>query len=361
MGRVHGGTPTTGRPNLTAVTPALIGVLVLAVIPACTLDSALPGSPGSPGTTTPPGSGGVSMEGRAPLSGVRTEQDLARRPAITVKISNTADAHPHRGLGNADIVFVEPITTGTTRLAAIFHSRLPAEIGPVRSLRPMDSALIGPTKGVIANTMADKWVLEYMDRSSGLANLGTLRVPPGTYKIDRRRRAPNHVFAQPAKLLALTDRKTAPTPYFAYSPDAAQSTAQRQGKKAASVSIGYGGPASATWKYDARTRRWLRAEKWSRHLLENGTQVAADNVIVLKAARDTTFAQARPSMTILDLFDASGDLQLFTGDKVINGRWSKGAIPDPFKFTTTDGKPLLLTPGTTWIECALTQMPVVTK
>jgi hypothetical protein len=86
--------------------------------------------------------GPTRMVGRAPLTGLPTAEDLDR-PAVTVKISNTPDAHPQRGLADADIVFVEPITGGTTRLAATFHSKLPAPLGPVRSLRPMDAALIG--------------------------------------------------------------------------------------------------------------------------------------------------------------------------------------------------------------------------
>jgi len=351
---------TTGGRVVLAV--ILVGLIVLGLAGAADLwggDSDRPS--GTPATRpTLPGDGAVSMDGRAPLTGVPVK-DALDRPAITVKISNTPNAHPHRGLGDADIVFVEPITGATTRLAAIFHSRLPAQAGPVRSLRPMDAALIGPTKGIIANTMADKWVLEYVDKVADLENLGTLRVPAGTYALDDTRRAPNHVFARPAKLLALTDRTKPPAPYFDYAAGIDQSTAQRSGQPARSVTVAYGGSVTATWTYDARTGRWLRAEKWSPHLIENGGQVTADNVIVLTAARDTSFAKAKPAMTILDVFDASGTLKVFTGDKVISGRWSKGDVNEPFTFTTADGKPLLLTPGTTWVECALTDMAVFTE
>jgi hypothetical protein len=321
---------------------------------------ASPGPAPTPVSPTVTESGAVSMTGRAPLTGVLTK-DALKRPAVTVKISNTPDAHPHRGLAEADLVFVEPITGATTRLAAIFHSKLPAQVGPVRSLRPMDAALIGPTKGIIASTMADRWVLDYLDKTADLANLGSLRVPSGTYALDDSRRSPNHVFARPAKLLPLTDRTEPPAPYFSYAPDLVRSTAQRSGADARSVTVAYGGSATATWMYDARTRRWSRAEKWSRHLIENGGQVAADNVIVLTAARDTSFARAKPSMTILDVFDASGPLKVFTGGKTVNGRWTKTTANAPFSFTTTDGGPLLLTPGTTWIECALTDTPVTVK
>jgi hypothetical protein len=297
------------------------------------------------------------MAGRAPLTGLPTKDPL-KRPAVTVKISNTPDAHPQRGLADADIVFVEPITAGTTRLAAIFHSKLPAQVGPVRSLRPMDAAVIGPTKGIIADTMAARWVLDYVDRAADVDDLGTMRVPAGTYRLDDTRRAPNHVFARPSALLELSERTAPPAPYFSYASGLPQSTAQRTGAQASSVTIGYGGTSTATWAYDRASHRWTRAEKWAPHLIENGGQVAADNVVVLTARRDTSFAKAKPAMTILDVFDASGTLKLVTGGRVVAGRWSKGGVDEPFKFTTADGKPLLLTPGTTWVECALTTMAV---
>lgn len=340
-----------------ALAAAVAGVVVVGAGGAYIRWSGGSNEPSAPGQTGPAAGGAVSMEGRAPLTGVLTGRALDH-PAVTVKISNTPDAHPQRGLGGADIVFVEPITGATTRLAAIFHSKRPDQVGPVRSLRPMDAPLIGPTRGVVANTMAAGWVLDYVDDVADLANLGTMRVPRGTYLLDDSRRAPNHVFAQPDKLLALTDRTAPPRPYFSYSADVEQSTAQRDGRHAGSVTVGYGGSATATWTYQAGSGRWLRAEKWSAHLLEEGGQVSADNVIVLRAKRDTSFAQAEASMTILDLIDASGSLRLFTGDKVVSGRWSKGDVNQPFTFTTEDGTALLLTPGTTWVECVLTDMTV---
>jgi hypothetical protein len=222
----------------------------------------------------------------------------------------------------------------------------------------MDAALIGPTRGVVADTMADGWVLAYFDQVADVDNLGTLIVPRATYRLDPRRRAPNHVFAQPAKLLSLTKRTAAPAPYFSYAPAIGQSTAHRLGTNATSVTIAYGGPATATWTYRPQTKRWTRTEQWSPHRLEGGAQVTADNVLVLRAVPDRGFPQARGSMTILDLTDTSGPLQLFTAGKVVTGRWTKAGVNDPFTFTDQTGKPLLLTPGTTWIECALTTMTI---
>jgi hypothetical protein len=335
----------------------LAGLAAVLILGGCSqLNANTPDeSPTPTPAPTTPSDGAISMAGRAPLTGVPVKE-VPKRPALAVKISNTSDAHPQRGLGDADLVFVEPITGSTTRLAAVFQSRMPAQIGPVRSLRPTDAALLGPTRGVVADTMADRWVLTYFDKVTDVDDRGTLVVPPNTYRIDPRRRAPNHVFVQTAKLLTLTKR-TAPAPYFSYAPDIAKSSA-RLGTPATSVRIGYGGPSTATWTYQAKTKRWTRAEQWAPHMVEGGGQVAADNVLVLRAAPDHSFQQARKSMSILDFTDTSGQLQLFTGGKVVTGRWTKAGVNDPFTFTGPDGKRLLLTPGTTWVECALTSMAV---
>lgn len=316
----------------------------------------------TPTPTTTPGTppGQLDMAGRAPLTGLPAVGDLAR-PSVAVKVSNTPDAHPHRGLADADIVFVEPIAGATTRLAAIFHSRLPATAGPVRSLRPMDAPLVGPTAGVLANTMAAPWVLEYVDATADVANLGTMRVPRGTYLIDTARAAPNHVFARPSVLLTQTTRTEPPAPYFDYAHGPSQSSAALDGRPASSVTVGYGGSSTATWDYDPVDGLWRRSEEWSPHLLESGEQVAATNVMVLRTGRDWTLPQAGPEMTVLDLIDASGTLELFTGDAVVSGRWSKAGVNEPFRFTTDDGAPLLLAPGTTWVEAALDSMSVTIR
>src|SRR5688500_7523910 len=96
-----GEVPALGRRVLGRV---VLGGLALALAAAgCTFDS----RSGDEASVTPSGpvvDGGVNMTGRAPLTGVPSKNAL-NRPAITVKISNTRDAHPHRGLAEADLVF----------------------------------------------------------------------------------------------------------------------------------------------------------------------------------------------------------------------------------------------------------------
>jgi hypothetical protein len=61
---------------------------------------------------------------------------------LAVKIYDTAQAHPQAGLEDADIVYIEQVEGGLTRLAAIFSSTIPKVVGPVRSARISDIEIL---------------------------------------------------------------------------------------------------------------------------------------------------------------------------------------------------------------------------
>ena len=63
-------------------------------------------------------------------------------PLLAVKIDDTTAAHPQVGLGAADVVYIEQVEGGLTRLAAIFTDKVPALIGPVRSARISDIEIL---------------------------------------------------------------------------------------------------------------------------------------------------------------------------------------------------------------------------
>lgn len=79
--------------------------------------------------------------GASPLSG---RPGGAGKPVLVVKIDNTRAAQPHAGLQAADIVYVEEVEWGLTRLAAVFSSKIPDEVGPVRSARISDIDIMAP-------------------------------------------------------------------------------------------------------------------------------------------------------------------------------------------------------------------------
>src|SRR5436305_153915 len=74
-----------------------------------------------------------------------------RRPhGCALPIQNSIDARPQTGLTAADVVWEQVVEGGITRFVAVYHSKLPPEIGPVRSVRPMDPAIAAPLHGLLA-------------------------------------------------------------------------------------------------------------------------------------------------------------------------------------------------------------------
>ena len=50
-------------------------------------------------------------------------------PVLFVKIDDTPPAHPQIGLNKADVVYIEQVEGGLTRLAAVFSNQLPPSFG----------------------------------------------------------------------------------------------------------------------------------------------------------------------------------------------------------------------------------------
>jgi len=63
-------------------------------------------------------------------------------PVLVVKIDDTTQAHPQIGLEDADVVYIEQVEGGLTRLAAVFSSVIPQRVGPVRSARISDLDIV---------------------------------------------------------------------------------------------------------------------------------------------------------------------------------------------------------------------------
>src|SRR3954468_17013769 len=137
-----------------------------------------------------------------PLTGVVSGAAPAR-PAVAVKIENSLDARPQTGLNSADMVWEEVVEGGITRYVAVFQSVVPGEIGPVRSVRPMDPAIAAPLHGLFAFSGGQQ---QYVDAvaAAGLQVLSMDAGSGGFYRSNARR-APHNVYATPQTLLDQAD------------------------------------------------------------------------------------------------------------------------------------------------------------
>ena len=91
------------------------------------------------GAAAPSPSPPATAQLRSPFTG---EPVPSLNRVLAVKIDNVVYARPQTGLARADIVYVLPVEGGLSRLMAIFSSRYPPVVGPVRSAREDDLQLL---------------------------------------------------------------------------------------------------------------------------------------------------------------------------------------------------------------------------
>jgi len=111
-------------------------------------------------------------------------------PVLVVKIDDTTQAHPQIGLEDADIVYIEQVEGGLTRLAAVFSSVIPQHIGPVRSARISDIEILSQFGRVAFAYSGAQSKLLPVIAAANLQDLGAQRQSPTIFTTDPNRTQP---------------------------------------------------------------------------------------------------------------------------------------------------------------------------
>lgn len=285
-----------------------------------------------------------------PLTGIAAE-DVATRAALAVKIENPRQARPQTGLDEADIVWEEVVEGGVTRLVAVYHSQVPGEVGPIRSVRPMDPAIVAPMHGIIAFSGG---VAGYVDalRAAGVQTLSNDMGSDGFYR-TRSRSAPHNVYGTPSAFWAQADaeHQANPPEQFSFARSAEQATAAVSGTPAGSVAIRMSSYSQPSFTWDAASGTWLRSEAGSPATASSGARLAGTNVIAMTVVLvDSGGRDPAGSVVPETQMVGSGAAVVATGGKTIAATWTKTATDTPVVLTTADGQVVKLAPGRTWIE-----------
>ena len=134
-----------------------------------------------------------------PLTGLR---GVPTQPVVVVKIDDTANGRPQIGLESADVVYVEQVEAGLTRLAAVFASRHPTVVGPVRSVRNADPELLAtygrPALAYSGGAAGPVGVL----RRSPVLDAGPQRVGGAYRRLGGARHAPYNLVVDTSRVAA---------------------------------------------------------------------------------------------------------------------------------------------------------------
>jgi hypothetical protein len=111
-------------------------------------------------------------------------------PVLVVKLDDTKFAHPQVGLRDADVVYIEQVEGGLTRLAAVFSSKIPEIVGPIRSARISDIELMAQYGKVAFAYSGAQSKLMPVINAANIHDSGAMKYGPTFYLDDAARRAP---------------------------------------------------------------------------------------------------------------------------------------------------------------------------
>ncbi|WP_116450240.1 DUF3048 domain-containing protein [Blastococcus litoris] len=285
-----------------------------------------------------------------PLLGVESGP-VPDRPALAVKIENSVDARPQTGLNSADMVWEEVVEGGITRFVAVYHSTIPGQIGPIRSVRPMDTAIAAPLRGLFAFSGGQRPFVDAV-AAAGLQVVSHDGGAAGFYRLNTRY-APHNVYADPNAFLGQADpaHLAPPAPQFAHATPDQQPSATVGGVPTGVVNLKLSGMSRPSWTWSAPTGAWLRAEGSTPATESDGTPLRAANVVVLRVqVVNTAFTDPAGNPVPETQMVGSGEALVASGGASIAASWSKVSADAPVVLTDAAGQPILLAPGTTWVE-----------
>ena len=279
-------------------------------------------------------------------------------PILAVKIDDTAQAHPQAGLEDADIVYIEQVEGGLTRLAAIFSSTIPKVIGPVRSARISDIEILEQFGRVaFAYSGAQKKLLPVIAEAN-LINLGAQRQSPLIYSTDPLRRSPTAMMLQARDLMANVAEEKLP---IAISKSVGWNFGEKPDTGTAVSAVKVSWPAhsyNATWS--SLENRWLLSHKDKPNLSASGVHLGPTTfVIQLISITDSIYRDKVGGVTPYSETVGSGNGFVMRDGLAIAAKWSRPSGDQGTTWTTTSGDEIKFAAGQVWI--ALTdKAPVFT-
>ncbi|MGH3423323.1 MAG: DUF3048 domain-containing protein [Nocardioidaceae bacterium] len=321
---------------------AVVAIAALALA-GCSDDEKEPTKPEASATgSSASGRDSGTLVQTSPLTGLKAEHGLPKHPVAVVKVDNTHNAHPQVGLDKADLVVEELVEGGLTRLAAMYYSKAPNRVGPVRSMRDTDIGITNPTHGVLVASGGASGTVRRL-RSAGVKMYsetnGNINL-----EVDGSRRAPyNRILDLKSfeKKLRKVHREPK-QPYLSFG-DESQFSGRKAPKR---LTVRFSPAHQTTWKFHHGT--WVRQNG---ETARPADEFKADNLLVLSArVSDAGYLDPAGSNVPDTIFKGTGKAQLFHGGKSVTGTWSKDSLGSALRLEDKSGKRLTVPAGHTWIE-----------
>lgn len=279
-------------------------------------------------------------------------------PILVVKLDDTRSAHPQIGIEEADIVYIEQVEGGLTRLAAVFSSKFPQRIGPVRSARISDIELLAQFGRVGFAYSGAQSKLRPVLAAANLENASAERNPPTIYTTDPTRVQPYAMVLRADLLLDSLEEKGVKLEK-SKSVGWKFGDAPQGGEVVSDIHLSW--PASsydAHWSEDEG--RWLLDHVGKPNLAESGVRLGASTLVIQKVKiTDSIYKDKVGGVTPFSPTVGTGEGYIARDGKVFKALWNRPSEESGTKWTTADGSEISFKEGQIWV--ALTDKEPILK
>jgi hypothetical protein len=243
----------------------------------------------------------------------------------------------------ADVIFEENVES-LTRFIALFHSRLPEVIGPIRSARTSDLNILAAfNRPVLAWSGGNDFVTASVQSAawSGiLVNISALTTPRCYWRAPERK-APHNLLVHPGCAL-----EVAPSAGPARAPWSFDDAYVPVGEADGGFTVGMDG-VNVAWIWDVASAQYLREQDGAPHVVVDGTQISATNVVIMSVVYIPSPADPRSpeAQTV-----GTGHVVVHRNGVAVDGTWSRATPTDAFNFVDAAGAPIPMATGATFVE-----------
>ncbi|WP_435745579.1 DUF3048 domain-containing protein [Nocardioides sp. SYSU DS0663] len=283
---------------------------------------------------------GSTIAATWPLTGLPVKGKASAKqdhPVLVLKMDNTSSSAPQVGLGSADLVVEELVEGGMTRLAAFYYSEIPANAGPVRSMRSSDIGIVSPVRASVVTSGAAPITIRRIN-GAGIPFFG--EGAKGFYRASDRS-APYNLFTRMRETATLAKGGgTRPADYLTWG----SAKDLPKGKPARTLAANFGGSHTTSWSF--RNGRYVNENSYA----AAGDEFPADSVLVLRVpVGDAGYRDPAGNPVPETRLEGKGEALLFHGGRVVRATWTKSGLGAPIRLRTGKGE-LRVPAGHVWIE-----------
>lgn len=277
------------------------------------------------------------------------QNEIDNRP-IMVSIDNHPNARQQAGISDAQIVYEIEAEFPYTRYLAIFQSKEPERIGPIRSARPYMLYLALEFNSIFVHVGGSEQALAEI-RELKLNDIDGLNTSSMWRCYDTNKYAPHNTYTtldsirkdSANRQYSLKDDFEG---YIFNTVDKNLSDDYNDSASAEYVNIIYNRENSTEYIYDSEKRLYNRIKDGEKHLDENNNaEVTAKNIIIYEVDREVLDNEGRLYLGVI----GNGKGYYITNGERIDITWEKANEYDKTKFYYNN-KEINLNSGNTWIQ-----------